>query len=347
MGSLNRSGAIDIFRGIGIMLVVLGHVKGVPDILHKAIYSFHMPAFFLLSGYLFNPRKAGDSVIDYAKAKFLRLVIPAWTIGLICGTAFVLMLVLGKIGASEFATRLWGTLVGFPRADQNFMSTPLWFLFCLFCLEFGAALISKLAPRMAWTAILGIGAVFLAFSRQIGFIPFDAHVAGSAAFFFGVGLTIREKAILNFNQKPAMPAAALTLLATVITWTSIALYSPEAVDLSGNFMGSSWTNICINIVAALIGTATLYLVSMLSPDMPIVRWFGTHTLPILGFNYLVGAAVNRALAVGGIEYWPLSFLMQMAVLGLTAWIIDRTGILGDLINGRTLRAYKAQPASSA
>lgn len=46
---------VDVARGIGIIAVVIGHVwsRGLP---HTLTYSFHMPLFFLLSGYLFRPK---------------------------------------------------------------------------------------------------------------------------------------------------------------------------------------------------------------------------------------------------------------------------------------------------
>lgn len=42
---------IDIAKGIGITLVVLGHLT---TPLHDYIYSFHMPLFFILSGFFFS-----------------------------------------------------------------------------------------------------------------------------------------------------------------------------------------------------------------------------------------------------------------------------------------------------
>lgn len=47
---------VDVAKGIGIILVVLGHNQS-PDYIIKFIYSFHMPLFFFLSGYLTNPSK--------------------------------------------------------------------------------------------------------------------------------------------------------------------------------------------------------------------------------------------------------------------------------------------------
>ena len=46
----NRIEAIDIARGIGILLVVIGHVLPTDNIFRLIIYSFHMPLFFFLSG---------------------------------------------------------------------------------------------------------------------------------------------------------------------------------------------------------------------------------------------------------------------------------------------------------
>lgn len=50
---------VDVARGLGILAVVVGHVwtRGP---LRDAMYSFHMPLFFLLSGMLSRPRPVGD-----------------------------------------------------------------------------------------------------------------------------------------------------------------------------------------------------------------------------------------------------------------------------------------------
>lgn len=43
---------IDIAKGIGILLVIIGHSVPYESILHTWIYSFHMPLFFILSGFV-------------------------------------------------------------------------------------------------------------------------------------------------------------------------------------------------------------------------------------------------------------------------------------------------------
>lgn len=52
---INRIEWVDIAKGIAILLVVLGHTGlavGSARYLDAFIYSFHLPLFFVLSGYL-------------------------------------------------------------------------------------------------------------------------------------------------------------------------------------------------------------------------------------------------------------------------------------------------------
>lgn len=49
---MQRNALIDIAKGIGIILVVLGHLDTNGQISREFIYSFHMPLFFSFRGYL-------------------------------------------------------------------------------------------------------------------------------------------------------------------------------------------------------------------------------------------------------------------------------------------------------
>jgi hypothetical protein len=48
---------IDIAKGIAIILVIVGHTVPNPSPLRHAIFSFHMPVFFILAGYTFRPKR--------------------------------------------------------------------------------------------------------------------------------------------------------------------------------------------------------------------------------------------------------------------------------------------------
>lgn len=46
----NRTQSVDIAKGILIILVVVAHAQA--DIVHDIIFIFHMPLFFVISGFL-------------------------------------------------------------------------------------------------------------------------------------------------------------------------------------------------------------------------------------------------------------------------------------------------------
>lgn len=50
-----RENWIDWAKSIGIMLVIMGHYGMGDKIYGTFIYAFHMPLFFIVSGYLFAP----------------------------------------------------------------------------------------------------------------------------------------------------------------------------------------------------------------------------------------------------------------------------------------------------
>ncbi len=66
--NLNRIPVIDIMRGLGIILVVMGHISCEPH-LSCWIYSFHMPLFFFISGMSFFV--AGKKMYIWKQVKHL------------------------------------------------------------------------------------------------------------------------------------------------------------------------------------------------------------------------------------------------------------------------------------
>ena len=105
-GNNSRNFTIDFIRGTAILLVVLGHNiqygSGDPfyqtegyleNTLFKLIYSFHMPLFAVLSGYLFYWSMKKPPKIVLIK-RLISLLIPIFCwVTLVCmGRAAILML---------------------------------------------------------------------------------------------------------------------------------------------------------------------------------------------------------------------------------------------------------------
>lgn len=69
---LKRNSKVDAAKGILILLVVIGHYKR--GMTHDIIFLFHMPLFFILSGFLLKKEKLLDT--KYLKDRALALMIP-------------------------------------------------------------------------------------------------------------------------------------------------------------------------------------------------------------------------------------------------------------------------------
>ena len=65
---------ISAAKGIGILLVLIGHFGFIPEV-KRFIYLFHMPLFFFLSGYFFKTRSLAE-LPKYAVSKLKSLYIP-------------------------------------------------------------------------------------------------------------------------------------------------------------------------------------------------------------------------------------------------------------------------------
>lgn len=121
---------LDSARGIAIILVVLGHCIGyIDDPLNKVILSFHMPAFFFLSGICM---KREESWKVFAKKRFQRMV--GWQIllaGICMGYDFI------QSHSINFVSNLF-----------------VWFLPVLFCSEIVFQILCKVVSVNLKTCVL-------------------------------------------------------------------------------------------------------------------------------------------------------------------------------------------------
>lgn len=135
---------LDIARFYGIVLVYYGHI--VEQVMYlgnvsaaaqyKYIYSFHMPFFFLLSGFVANPTKQQQPIGRFLKYQSASRLIPYLFFSALLFIAFLFLPgwfpLLGDLKGSQSVLFGWViTLQGLPA-----FNVPLWFLIMLFVTEF-------------------------------------------------------------------------------------------------------------------------------------------------------------------------------------------------------------------
>jgi fucose 4-O-acetylase-like acetyltransferase len=172
--STERIEWIDIAKGIGIMLVVIGHLISRDSYLGQFIGSFHMPLFFLLSGMCFRPEKY-PTFLPFLKKRVNQLLIPLLLFNLII--FLVDYLCFGFDKAFE------------PFSEYHFHGAQ-WFIFVLFLLELAFWGIQKLAAgNLTKCAILCCGVYILADWITITDfnLPFNISSVPSCLCFYSIG----------------------------------------------------------------------------------------------------------------------------------------------------------------
>lgn len=177
---------IDICRGLGILLVVLGHAlkqtgetNHVFEALNSVIYSFHMPMFFALSGFVavkVLDLEGREAKISYIRGRAFRLLIPYFFVGL-CYMPLKFFLSRYAVKAYDFSSS-WKLLLG-----EN-PNTALWFLYVLFWISCICALF---VTRKNLT-------IFLAVSGVVSLAAYGMDLPVRLlryAFFFLVGMAVR------------------------------------------------------------------------------------------------------------------------------------------------------------
>ena len=65
---MERDTVVDVAKGIGIITVIIGHLNhffSYDDLIPTLVYSFHMPLFIILSGYINKSIESATTHIIY------------------------------------------------------------------------------------------------------------------------------------------------------------------------------------------------------------------------------------------------------------------------------------------
>lgn len=287
----NRVAYIDIARGLGILVIVLGHndLAGYHPLLHKFIYAFHIPLFFFLSGMFFRPeRPFGDTLTR----RFNTLMKPYFF------TLFIIYL-----GEAAFSNMTFPVIAG--RIAKSLYATghyidwvQLWFIPHLFAVSLFAWLAWRgifgrvNSDWLRWLlmfAMLAVGVYTMHYfwpftpplliDTPLFGLPFSVDLVFASGFFFLLGYEVNRRPLEKFFASP------LVLTGTFAALLAMVLRLSPALD----FNTRTYPSLGINTIEALLG-----IVMVLSLARNIEKWsarltdvfsyFGRISLVILIFH---------------------------------------------------------------
>ncbi|RJT79251.1 hypothetical protein D6T63_11650 [Arthrobacter cheniae] len=183
-----RSGAIDALRIVAVVGIVTGHVWAGPFI-DAGLYTWHVPAFFLLSGYLWKIRRpdARGAVAGEAKKRFRTIMTPyfAWLVA----TLLVHVTILNHRGTFT------PEAVTLPLIGGSLNAGPFgayWFMPALFFSAIMFRALERFSLVLRVAIIAAITVTTHLFGDVLAPLPLSIGVAGSALIFMLAGQGLRH-----------------------------------------------------------------------------------------------------------------------------------------------------------
>lgn len=282
---------IDNAKAIGITLIVLGHSRGLPDYLSHFIFSFHVPLFFFISGFLIKSTKLEATIVSNVKKGLKSIGIPY---ALFFMVAFIYWLMTRNVGAKALVysgTAWYEPTVGFFNGLESdlYVDPPLWFFPC-FLLTFIAYHASR---KLLTTAVSSCLFVVLAFAISVlwAFVPYRLPLGLDSMWialaFYAIGQFVREKDYLSRIKLAHFIfifIVAFGLLTFVVSKTG-------SVDLANMHFG---VLPALYLPTAFLGIIATFSISWLLPSSRVSKWLSENTLTIFPLHFIFFSLIRGA-----------------------------------------------------
>jgi fucose 4-O-acetylase-like acetyltransferase len=163
---MQRNKELDMAKGIGAMLVIFGHMTTYPRMIRTAIYSFHMPLFFIVTGILITIKPIKTDFITYVKHKVGTILLPAFFFELLMYIWNIIkyMLEHGFVSVAYAGKSFLGIFLQIGYSDYT---GSLWFLFTFFL---ACVLLYPIWKCERWVSKAVVGTLLIAVSYVIAYV---------------------------------------------------------------------------------------------------------------------------------------------------------------------------------
>lgn len=284
MANVNRIPYIDVFRGLLMLLVVLGHSIGnTDDIMNKVILSFHMPAFFMLSGMCFHPKTSNYNSLLLLKKKSKGLLWPYITFSLISVLLYWLLLA----GTSkDKGVTVAETLIGILWNDGQYgtiVTGGFWFIYDLIWITI-IHVLAKNINRNIQIALATISFVSLYLYKADFYFSVEIMRISAGYMFFLLGdLLVANKAEEKIEKMIRGGGGDLLLSIIFMAITIVTCLNNDSILMYANRYGC----ILLFLLSSLCGSASIYLQSRYIATNDFIEFVGRNTIPILQMHFFV------------------------------------------------------------
>ena len=293
---------IDQVRGFSIFLVIYGHNFPISE---KYIYTFHVPLFFLISGFFHPVVQNSNSILK----RFKSVMIPYF---LWSSLLFLFWLFLGRFygESTNFDLSILKNFVGvfYSQGGRDYMDwgITMWFLPAIFLTFLFFSLIRKI--NKLYTQLIAL-AIFI----TVGFtLPYLFHihfiwsfdVALVALAFYSLGFFFKSY-IINLSKKQSW---IFVIVFGVIHITLFSLNSK--VDMYRSIYGNEF----LFMINGIAGTIFYLMLIKSIPIFKFLSYIGKSTIPILALHLRVLTVIKFMMLIAfGITVFNFTELQKFSI----------------------------------
>ena len=345
-----RSAAIQIMRGIAILLVLYHHASMQVDAdgflrgLRLVVTGFHMPVFFLIAGYLFQLKAArySENKPRFLLNKAQHLLIPYvfWTV--ILWAAVQIAHIVASPGIRDMMVqngfdRMSPLKLGIGLLTYEYYYTQhLWFLYILFVYFLLHILIGKAGSSVPFIAACGVVGLFAAAVQM----PHMITRFLCWAVFFAFGRAVGRYDGLHRTVRALGTKKGLPFLLVAFAVFSAARIYVETAGLDGVF----WKCVQRFVLygSAFSGSGVVYVIAEKLDRInkgKLLTLLGDHSLDIYLMHNPYFVAFSAMALTNFLHLNAYPALLAAIVIGVTAptilsrFIIRKIGILSFVMLG--------------
>ncbi len=328
---MKREVEFDIAKGIAIISVILGHLGIV--YIDRVVYVYHMPLFFLISGYFLSTKV---NIKDFIKKKADCLIIPYIVSCIFVILAYILVYTIWGYQARRdllgwLIVSLYGAGTNMvPPLDKIGYIGATWFLLALFwALCVVRYCIDK---KSSFLIICIISYIGYSTSKSI-WIPFSVQAGLFATFYVYLGYIARQKNLLNIS----LNAIEILFMLSIVIW-EVAFYN--GLFMSYCFLGNSLMDVLASLCACFLVMRVCILISKHQVLSIMLSWYGRNSLIVLIFHVIEQNIVPYQLIhtyffpdVRGWLFWIIVILIKFIWVTIGIVIVHKLSLLNKVFNG--------------
>ena len=287
-----RLSFIDNMKAIGIILVVMGHAPCLNIKLENFIFSFHIPLFFFISGFLLSEQKLSLSTKNYLHLQMKRLLIPYLFFFMISYLYWIPTHSMGSKAVLYANLKWYEPIVGmfYGYGEKLIVNVVLWFFPCLFVTAVAYYMMRRFINAISCCYIsLIVAFVTTIFYNEPAFrLLWCIDNALVALVFYSCGQFFR----IHFNpEHMGFHKYIVSLILLVLTLGLV--FINQRVDLNNLSFG---IYPILYIPTAFAGILFVFFISCIIPGNYLFKWLSKNTLIIfplhvLFFSLITGTGV--------------------------------------------------------